>query len=84
VQCAIGETARIWTMAQQGVPARVGLVAVGIERAAARLSIAIVVAAFAITVAPRLVDLGTPFFAVATTIIALCAIGWTVILRRKR
>ncbi len=56
----------------------------GIERAAARLSIAIVVAAFAITVAPRLVDLGTPFFAVVTAVIAICAIGWTLLLRRKR
>ena len=56
----------------------------GVERAAARLSIAIVVAAFAIAVAPRLVDIGTPFFAAVTTIIALCAIGWALLLRRKR
>ena len=56
----------------------------GIERAAARLSIAIVVAAFAITVAPRLIDLGTPFFAAVTAIIALLALGWMLILRRKR
>ena len=54
----------------------------GIERAAARLSIAIVVAAFAIQVAPRLVDLGTPFFAVMTAVIAILGIGWAVILRR--
>ena len=56
----------------------------GIERAAARVSIAIVVAAFAIQVAPRLVDLGTPFFAVVTGLIAIFGIGWVALLRRKR
>jgi ubiquinone biosynthesis protein len=56
----------------------------GIERAAARVSIAIVVAAFAIQVAPRLVDLGTPFFAVVTGLIAIFGIGWVLLLRQKR
>lgn len=56
----------------------------GIERAAARVSIAIVVAAFAIQVAPRLVDLGTPFFAVVTAMIAIFGIGWILLLRRNR
>ena len=56
----------------------------GIERAAARVSIAIVVAAFAIQVAPRLVDLGTPFFAVVTAMIAFFGIGWILLLRRNR
>ena len=56
----------------------------GIERAAARVSIAIVVAAFAIQVAPRLVDLGTPFFAVVTAIIAILGIGWMLLLRRNK
>ncbi|MBV9075895.1 MAG: ABC transporter, partial [Methylobacteriaceae bacterium] len=55
----------------------------GVERAAARLSIAIVVAAFAIQIAPRLADLGTPFFAVLTAIIAMLGIGWAIILRRN-
>ncbi len=56
----------------------------GIERAAARLSIAIVVAAFAIQIAPRLADLGTPFFATVTAIIAISGIGWVLLLRRTR
>ncbi|MGA0597482.1 ABC1 kinase family protein [Enterovirga sp. CN4-39] len=56
----------------------------GIERAAARVSIAIVVAAFAIQVAPRLVDLGTPFFAVVTALIAIFGIGWVLLLRRNK
>ena len=56
----------------------------GLERAAARLSIAIVVGALAIVVAPRLVDLGTPFFAFVSALIALCALGGFLILRRKR
>ncbi|MDB5558317.1 MAG: transporter [Enterovirga sp.] len=56
----------------------------GIERAAARVSIAIVVAAFAIQVAPRLVDLGTPFFAVVTAMIAIFGIGWVLLLRKSR
>ena len=56
----------------------------GIERAAARVSIAIVVAAFAIQVAPRLVDLGTPFFATVTAMVAIFGIGWVWLLRRKK
>ena len=55
----------------------------GIERAAARLSIAIVVAAFAMQVAPRLFDYGAPFFMTATAIIAILGIGWLLLLRRK-
>ncbi|MBM0206176.1 hypothetical protein JNW90_26550, partial [Micromonospora sp. STR1s_5] len=47
-------------------------------------SIAIVVAAFAIQVAPRLVDLGTPFIAVVSAMIAIFAIGWILLLRRNR
>jgi ubiquinone biosynthesis protein len=56
----------------------------GIERAAARVSIAIVVAAFAVQVAPRLVDLGTPFFAVVTAMIAIFGMGWILLLRKSR
>ncbi|MDB5592708.1 AarF/UbiB family protein [Enterovirga sp.] len=56
----------------------------GLERAAARLSIAIVVAALVITVAPRLVGLGTPFFAFVVTLVGLLAVGGLLILRRKR
>ena len=56
----------------------------GIERAIVRLSIAIVVAAFATQAAPRLADMGTPYLATVTTVIVLCAFGWVLVLRKKR
>ena len=56
----------------------------GIERAAARLSIAIVIAAFAIQIAPRLMNLGTPYFVTATVFVAMFSIGWVLLLRRKK
>jgi ubiquinone biosynthesis protein len=54
-----------------------------IERAAARVAVALVVAAFAIPVAPRLVDLGPVAFGVITAIVALIGIGWLFFLRRR-
>ena len=47
-----GEPARIWAMARQGVPARVGLVAVGIELVATSAVIVLTAVVLGITVAP--------------------------------
>ena len=47
-----GEPARIWTMARQGVPARVGLVAVGVELLATSAVIVLTALVLGVTVAP--------------------------------
>ena len=46
-----GEPARIWTMTQQGVPARVGLVAVGIELVSTSAIIMLTAAVLGVTIA---------------------------------
>ena len=56
----------------------------GIERAAARVAVALVVAAFSITLAPRLIDLGRPVFATLSVIVCMIGVGWLVLLSRKR
>lgn len=56
----------------------------GIERAAARVAVALVVAAFATQLAPRLIDLGTPVFVSIGLVIFILGIGWLVLLMRKR
>ena len=50
----------------------------------ARLAIAMVVAAFTLTIAPRLLALGEGVFVSATVVVALIGIGWMLLLRRKR
>jgi ubiquinone biosynthesis protein len=56
----------------------------GIERAAARVAVALVVAAFATQLAPRLIDLGTPVFVSIGLIIFVLGIGWLVLLMRNK
>lgn len=56
----------------------------GIERAAARVAVALVVAAFATQLAPRLIGLGTPVFVSIGLVIFILGIGWLVLLMRKR
>lgn len=56
----------------------------GIERAAARVAVALVVAAFATQLAPRLIDLGTPVFVSIGLVIFVLGIGWLVLLMRNR
>ena len=56
----------------------------GIERAAARVAVALVVAAFATQLAPRLIDLGTPVFVSIGLIIFILGIGWLVLLMRNK
>ena len=56
----------------------------GIERAAARVAVALVVAAFSITLAPRLIDLGRPVFATLSVLVCIIGLGWLVLLSRKR
>lgn len=56
----------------------------GIEVAAARLAIALVIAAFSITLAPRLLDLGRPVFVTLTLFVVVIGVGWLLLLRRKR
>ena len=57
----------------------------GIEVAAARLAIALVVAAFSVTLAPRLLDLGRPRASSPRTVfVVLIGVGWLLLLRRKR
>ncbi len=56
----------------------------GIERAAARVAVALVVAAFSITLAPRLIDLGRPVFATLSVIVCVIGLGWLALLSRKR
>lgn len=56
----------------------------GIERAAARVAVALVVAAFATQLAPRLIDLGTPVFVSIGLVVFILGIGWLVLLMRNR
>ncbi len=56
----------------------------GVEVAATRLAIALVVAAFSITLAPRLLALGEPVFVSITAFVVLIGLGWLLLLRRKR
>lgn len=56
----------------------------GIERAAARVAIALVVAAFAFTVAPRVIDLDPSVFAIISLLVASLGLGWLLLLRRTR
>ncbi|UDL94838.1 MULTISPECIES: ABC1 kinase family protein [Lichenihabitans] len=56
----------------------------GIERAAARVAVALVVAAFSITLAPRLIDLGKPAVATVSVIVSIIGLGWLVLLSRKK
>ena len=56
----------------------------GIERAAARVAVALVVAAFATQLAPRLIDLGTPVFVTIGLIVFTLGVGWLVLLGRKK
>ena len=56
----------------------------GIERAAARVAVALVAAAFSITLAPRLIDLGRPMFATVSVIVCAIGVGWLVLLSRGR
>jgi ubiquinone biosynthesis protein len=56
----------------------------GLERAAARVSIAIVVAAFAIQIAPTLINFSTPAFVAATIVVGLLAAGSLLLLRQKK
>lgn len=56
----------------------------GIERAAARVAVALVVAAFSITLAPRLIDLGRPAFATVSVVVSIIGLGWLLLLSRKK
>jgi len=56
----------------------------GIERAAARVAVALVVAAFATQLAPRLIDMGTPVFISIGLVIFILGIGWLVLLMRNK
>ena len=56
----------------------------GIERAAARIAVALVAAAFSITLAPRLIDLGRPVFASISVLVCAIGVGWLVLLSRKK
>ena len=56
----------------------------GIEVAATRLAIALVVAAFSIAIAPRVLDLGEPVFITAVLFVAMIGAGWLLLLRRRR
>ena len=56
----------------------------GIERAAARVAVALVAAAFSITLAPRLIDLGRPVFATLSIVVCGIGVGWLVLLSRGK
>ncbi len=56
----------------------------GIEVAATRVAIALVVAAFSIAIAPRVLDLGEPVFITAVVFVAMIGAGWLLLLRRRR
>ena len=51
---------------------------------AARVAVALVVAAFATQLAPRLIDLGTPVFVSIGLVIFILGIGWLVLLMRNK
>lgn len=56
----------------------------GIERAAARVAVALIVAAFATQLAPRFMDLGTPAFVTVGFGVFVIGIGWLVLLGRNK
>ncbi|MCJ2034493.1 ABC1 kinase family protein [Methylobacterium sp. J-068] len=56
----------------------------GIERAAARIAVALIVAAFATQLAPRFMDLGTPAFVTVGAMVCVIGIGWLVLLGRNK
>jgi ubiquinone biosynthesis protein len=56
----------------------------GIERAAARVAVALIVAAFATQLAPRFMDLGTPAFVTVGMGVLTLGIGWLVLLGRNK
>ncbi len=56
----------------------------GIERAAARVAVGLVVAAFATQLAPRLMEHGTPAFATIGILVLTIGIGWILLLARNR
>ena len=56
----------------------------GIERAAARVAVALIVAAFATQLAPRFMDLGTPAFITVGVGVFVIGIGWLVLLGRNK
>ena len=56
----------------------------GVELAATRLAIALVTAAFSITLAPRLFNLGEPVFIITTICVTTIGLGWLLLLRRNR
>ena len=56
----------------------------GIELAATRLAIALVVAAFTLTIAPRLIAVGEGVFVTATVVVLVIGLGWLLLLRRRR
>jgi ubiquinone biosynthesis protein len=56
----------------------------GIERAAARVAVGLVVAAFATQLAPKLMEHGTPAFATIGIMVLTIGIGWILLLARNR
>ncbi len=54
-----------------------------LERAAARVAVALIVAAFATQVAPRLIELGPAAVITMSLLVCLIGIGWILGLRRK-
>ncbi|MGY2049944.1 ABC1 kinase family protein [Methylobacterium sp. JK268] len=56
----------------------------GIERAAARVAVGLVVAAFATQLAPRIIEHGTPAFAAIGIVVLTIGIGWILLLARNR
>ncbi|MBY0295341.1 MAG: ABC transporter [Methylobacterium sp.] len=56
----------------------------GIERAAARVAVGLVVAAFATQLAPKLMEHGTPAFATIGILVLTIGIGWILLLARNR
>ena len=55
-----------------------------LERAAARVAIALVVATFTFTLAPRLLNLGQSAFVGITIVVCLIGIGWITLLSRNK
>ncbi len=55
----------------------------GIERAAARVAVGLVVAAFSIVLAPHLIDLGRPALATVSVLVGMIGIGWLAMLSRN-
>ncbi len=55
----------------------------GIERAAARVAVGLVVAAFCIVLAPHLINLGSYALATVSVMVSLIGIGWLALLARS-